>query len=191
MQVRVFMNQVYRPFPRYCWLNMKIDCTYQSIAFNVILIDYTLIRYVLMGEGNKIITIESFVSIVSSESMFISWEHVYSISWEHVYLLRACLYSWEHVYTSESMFYLLRACLSPKSMFILLWACLSSPESMFIVSWEHVYQYLLRACLSPESMFTSTCISWEHVYTPAWKHVYTPESMFNSWEHQFIFWEHA
>ena len=34
-----------RSFPIYCWFNAKVDCTYQSIVFNVILIDYALIRY--------------------------------------------------------------------------------------------------------------------------------------------------
>ena len=30
---------------RYSWLNAKVDCTYQSIVFNVILIDNASIRY--------------------------------------------------------------------------------------------------------------------------------------------------
>ena len=42
-----------RPYPIYCWLNAKVDCTYQSLVFNVILIDYALIRFdKLMEEGN-------------------------------------------------------------------------------------------------------------------------------------------
>ena len=41
-----------RPFPRYGWLNAKVDCTYQSLVFNVISIDYVLIRYT---HGNRLI----------------------------------------------------------------------------------------------------------------------------------------
>ena len=61
------------------WLNAKVNCTYQSLVFNVILIDYALIRYAhqVMGEGNKRITIESFVSI--------SREHVFNIKVENAF----------------------------------------------------------------------------------------------------------
>ena len=41
-------------------INAKVDCTYQSLVFNVIPTDYALILFgILMGEGNKIFIIES------------------------------------------------------------------------------------------------------------------------------------
>ena len=55
-------------FPRYGWLNAKIDCAYQSLAFNFDSI------YSWEREGNKGIIIESFVSELALRYLVLSPE---------------------------------------------------------------------------------------------------------------------
>ena len=53
-----------RPFPRYRWLNADVTCTYIDKVSFLMQFWLSMISFdILMREGNKIIIIESFVSI--------------------------------------------------------------------------------------------------------------------------------